>query len=170
MSEGSVKQWERADEEVRKNLPPGVKLMRTLRGHTGTIGRIAWSPDGRMLASPSADRIIWLSDAETCECLQPNRALKPFTIGCNVLQIKESIVSVYPLMSIDAMFRQSRAAWKHAHVCALFVAGCMRSNCANRSVFRNRAVKAPTQATALTTTHNQAVGYNCSIIEKDKTK
>ncbi len=34
-------QWRRADEEVRKNLPPGVRLVRTLRGHTGYIGRIA---------------------------------------------------------------------------------------------------------------------------------
>ena len=25
--------WRRADEGVRKNLPPGVKLVRTLRGH-----------------------------------------------------------------------------------------------------------------------------------------
>lgn len=43
-------QWERVDEAVRKNLPPGVKLVRTLRGHTGVIGRIAWSPDGQILA------------------------------------------------------------------------------------------------------------------------
>ena len=63
-------QWRRADEEVRKNLPPGVKLVRTLRGHTGSIGRIAWSPDGRMLASPSWDNTIRLWDAETGECLR----------------------------------------------------------------------------------------------------
>jgi WD40 repeat protein/GTPase SAR1 family protein len=63
-------QWRRADEEVRKNLPPGVKLVRTLRGHTDWIGRIAWSADGRMLASPSADKTIRIWDAETGECLR----------------------------------------------------------------------------------------------------
>jgi len=60
--------WRQADEEVRKNLPLGVKLVRTLRGHTDTIGRIAWSPDGRILASPSADKTIRLWNAETGEC------------------------------------------------------------------------------------------------------
>jgi class 3 adenylate cyclase/GTPase SAR1 family protein len=69
MGDGSDEQWRRADEEVRKNLPPGVKLVRTLRGHTGYIGRIAWSPDGRILASPSADKTIRLWDVETGECL-----------------------------------------------------------------------------------------------------
>ncbi|MFH1111180.1 MAG: adenylate/guanylate cyclase domain-containing protein [Planctomycetota bacterium] len=57
-------QWRRADDEVRKNLPPGVKLVRTLRGHTDWIGRIAWSPDGRLIASPSMDMSIRLWDAE----------------------------------------------------------------------------------------------------------
>lgn len=70
MSEQDQKdEWRRADDEVRKSLPPGVKLVRTLRGHTGWIGRIAWSPDGRMLATPAADNTIRLWDAETGECL-----------------------------------------------------------------------------------------------------
>src|ERR1700683_5441814 len=51
-------------------LPAGVKLLHTLRGHTERIGRIAWSPDGRMLASPSQDRTIRLWDAGTGECLR----------------------------------------------------------------------------------------------------
>jgi WD40 repeat protein len=32
---------------------PGFKLRHTLRGHTGAINRIAGSPDGRIIASPS---------------------------------------------------------------------------------------------------------------------
>ncbi|MBF0283959.1 MAG: hypothetical protein HQL51_05820 [Magnetococcales bacterium] len=63
-------QWRQADAAVRAALPPGVKLLRTLRGHTDWIGRIAWSPDGRMLASPSRDKTIRLWDAETGEWLQ----------------------------------------------------------------------------------------------------
>jgi GTPase SAR1 family protein len=59
-----------ADDAVRKNLPPGVKLVRTLRGHTRPIGRIAWSPDGQMLASPSHDGTIRLWDHETGQCLR----------------------------------------------------------------------------------------------------
>lgn len=69
MVDGLAEQWQRADEEVRKNLPPGVKLVRTLQGHTGVIGCIAWSPDGRMLASPSEDKTIRLWNIETGECL-----------------------------------------------------------------------------------------------------
>ena len=51
-------------------LPPGVKLVWTLRGHRGVIGRIAWSPDGRVLASPSGDKTIRLWDGETGECVR----------------------------------------------------------------------------------------------------
>src|SRR5262245_8862549 len=65
--EDTVNQW--GDEEPTE-FPLGVKLMRTLRGHTDWIGRIAWSPDGRMLASPAADKTIRLWDAETGECVR----------------------------------------------------------------------------------------------------
>jgi small GTP-binding protein len=38
--------------------PNGFKLRRTFKKHAGWIGRIAWSPDGRLLASGSDDRTI----------------------------------------------------------------------------------------------------------------
>ena len=52
-------------EQREWKLPRGVKLRQTLRGHESWIGRIAWSPDGRMIASPSADGTIRLWDVET---------------------------------------------------------------------------------------------------------
>ena len=51
-------------------MPPGVKLVRTLRGHSESISRIAWSPDGRIIATPSADKTIRLWDVETGKCLR----------------------------------------------------------------------------------------------------
>jgi len=46
-------------------IPPGFKLRHRLSGHTGYISRIAWSPDGRTLASGSNDHTIRLWDIET---------------------------------------------------------------------------------------------------------
>ena len=60
-------EWNAADEVIRKILPEGIKLVRTLRGHTDFIGRIAWSPDGRILAAPSNDGTIRLWDTENGE-------------------------------------------------------------------------------------------------------
>ena len=49
---------------------PGVRLRLTLRGHKGWIARIAWSPDGRRLASPSEDKTIRIWDAVTGEVVR----------------------------------------------------------------------------------------------------
>jgi GTPase SAR1 family protein/sugar lactone lactonase YvrE len=53
------------DRSVEGQPPPGFNLRHTLRGHKGVITRIAWSPGGRTLASPSNDKTIRLWDAET---------------------------------------------------------------------------------------------------------
>jgi small GTP-binding protein len=49
---------------------PGFKLRHVLRGHTAPIGRIAWSPDGSFIASPSVDRTIRIWDAHRGECVR----------------------------------------------------------------------------------------------------
>jgi WD40 repeat protein len=57
-------------------LPVGFTLRCTLRGHTDWIGRIAWSPDGRFLATPSGDQTVRVWDADTG---QPVRRLEGHT-------------------------------------------------------------------------------------------
>jgi GTPase SAR1 family protein/predicted MPP superfamily phosphohydrolase len=49
----------------KPKFPHGVKLLSTLRGHTAWIGRIAWSPEGQVLATPSGDGTIRLWTAKT---------------------------------------------------------------------------------------------------------
>lgn len=48
-------------------IPRGLTLRHTLHGHKEFISRIAWSPDGRVLASCSFDRTIKLWDTEIGE-------------------------------------------------------------------------------------------------------
>jgi len=50
---------------VNDKIPPGFKLRHTLRGHEDAINGIAWSLDGRTLASGSDDKTIQLWDTET---------------------------------------------------------------------------------------------------------
>lgn len=63
-------QWRRADENVRKMLPPGVKLVRTLRGHRHKVLSIAFAPDGKVLASGSRDDSVILWDIESGKLLR----------------------------------------------------------------------------------------------------
>ena len=53
---------------VGESPVPGLTLRRILRGHTDAINRIAWSPDGRFLASPSNDQTIRIWDVVRGEC------------------------------------------------------------------------------------------------------
>ena len=86
-------QYRQEDERVRKNLPSGVKLVRTLRGHADTVGRIRWSPDGRILASPSADKTIRLWDITTGECLQTLDGHKSGVWNCVFDPTGETLIS-----------------------------------------------------------------------------
>lgn len=47
------------------SIPPGFKLRYTFRGHDGMIYQIAWSPDGKMLASSSDDDTIQVWNIDT---------------------------------------------------------------------------------------------------------
>jgi small GTP-binding protein len=54
--------------EIGGSPMPGVTLRHLLRGHMDWIGRIAWSPDGRRLSSPSSDKTIRIWDLASGTC------------------------------------------------------------------------------------------------------
>ena len=45
---------------AERELPPGVKLLRTLEGHTDTVYSVAFDPTGQTLASGSDDNTVKL--------------------------------------------------------------------------------------------------------------
>jgi small GTP-binding protein len=55
--------------EIGGSPIPGLTLRHVLRGHTGSICRPAWSPDGAYLASPSSDQSIRIWGADTGACV-----------------------------------------------------------------------------------------------------
>lgn len=56
--------------EIGGSPVPGLTLRHVLRGHIDLINRIAWSPDGKYLASPSNDKTIRIWDVNNGECFQ----------------------------------------------------------------------------------------------------
>ena len=54
------------DNNTNEDIPPGFKLRHTLRGHSSWISRISWSPEGKMLASPSRDLATGAGRAGRC--------------------------------------------------------------------------------------------------------
>ena len=54
-----------SDESTNEEIPSGLSLRHTLRGHTNTIRQIVWSPDGQTLTSCSWDQTIQLWNAQT---------------------------------------------------------------------------------------------------------
>ena len=56
--------------EIGGSPMPGLILRHVFRGHIDIIYRIAWSPDGSYLASPSNDRTIRIWDATSGACVR----------------------------------------------------------------------------------------------------
>jgi WD40 repeat protein len=52
-----------------QDTPRGFKLRHALRRGNGVIHRMAWSPDGRIIAAPSGDGMIYLWEAESGKLL-----------------------------------------------------------------------------------------------------
>ena len=59
-----------ANEEVRPELPPGVKLLRTLKGHQGVVRSVAFDLQGDTLASGSDDETVQLWGARSGKLLR----------------------------------------------------------------------------------------------------
>lgn len=63
------KQKEPLPDQERKDLPPSVKLFRTLEGHQGRVRSVAFDPQGETLASGSADKTVKLWEVRSGKLL-----------------------------------------------------------------------------------------------------
>ena len=60
MSDQATVKSQRPDEAPPAELPPGVKLLRTLAGHQDAVLSVAFDPQGGTLASGSGDKTVKL--------------------------------------------------------------------------------------------------------------
>jgi len=60
----------RASEALRPDLPPGVKLLRTLEGHRDAVYSVAFDPQGGTLASGSRDSTVKLWEVRSGKLLR----------------------------------------------------------------------------------------------------
>ncbi len=91
--------------EVGKEVVPGMRLRCICRGHTGTIGRIAWSPCGRFIASPSMDQTIRIWDANDGKCLAVLKGHGFGGIFRKRLILKEIRTAGWTILSISSRLR-----------------------------------------------------------------
>src|SRR5438445_263861 len=63
-------QQPRANEEIPTELPPGVKLLRTLEGHKASVFSMAFDPRGGTLASGSDNGTVRLWEADSGKLLR----------------------------------------------------------------------------------------------------
>jgi hypothetical protein len=88
---------ERVEAEASSEHPsPGLRLRHTLRGHKDEIWPIAWSPDGRTLASGSGsgDNTIRLWDGESGEQLQTLEGRKGSVYQDAIPKVKSAAVII----------------------------------------------------------------------------
>ncbi|HEY0323717.1 MAG TPA: hypothetical protein VGC66_22380, partial [Pyrinomonadaceae bacterium] len=58
------------EQQQEPELPPGVKLARTLEGHASVVSSIAFDPEGEMLASGGGDNTVRLWEASSGKLLR----------------------------------------------------------------------------------------------------
>ena len=52
-----------------REAPDGLRLIRSLEGHTASINRLAWSPDAKKIASAASDRSVRVWNIATGKCM-----------------------------------------------------------------------------------------------------
>ena len=66
----TVKRQDKDEATAKLELPPGVKLLRSLEGHQGSVRSVAFDPSGQTLASGSYDSTVKLWERNSGKLLR----------------------------------------------------------------------------------------------------